>query len=331
MRIIADHLRASVFLLADGVVPGNLGQQYILRRLIRRLTLQAVNLGIKDFLAPRLVPVVIDIYQSRYPFLPAKQVAIINAFRQEEEKFARIISPARLMKNKAFLADIGKTSATRLEQLKQSAAFAFESLATTGIPYDFQLEQAKELGLVKNKQETSQFEQFFEAKKKEHQQKSRASLKKRFAGGLADKDPATVKLHTVAHLLQQALRQILGSHVTQAGSNITSERLRFDFTHDQKLTSQQLEQVEQLVNLKIEQNLPVTVKTASLSQARQEGALFFFADRYQDEIKIYSIGDFSKEVCGGPHVGSTGEIGSVRIKKQESVGQGKKRLYVVLV
>ena len=329
MRIIADHVRAAVFLLADGVVPANLGQGYVLRRLLRRAILQTINLGIKGESIAAIAPTAISLYQNRYPFLEKDQKDIIEVFREEEGKFGRLVSPSRLAKNKSGFEKIRKKGGSKMETIRRAANFAFDSLATTGIPYDFQLEQAKEVGIVKLKKGTKHFNKFFELKKQEHQKKSRASLKKRFAGGLSDRSSETIKLHTAAHLLHQALREILGTHVQQSGSNIAPERLRFDFTHEKKLTDEEIKRIEVLINQKVEENLTIDLKTMSLEEAEKGGALAFFADRYQDEVKVYFIGDFSKEVCGGPHVSSTKEIGNVKKKKQESIGAGKRRLYLV--
>jgi len=329
MRIVADHVRAVVFLLADGVVPSNLGQGYILRRLLRRAVLQAVNLEVKGEPVAAIAPVAISLYQKRYPFLRRNQKNIIEILRGEERKFSQLISPSRLAKNKLGFEKIKERGGSGMEIIRRAADFAFDSLATTGIPYDFQLEQAKEVGIIKLKEKIDQFNKFFELKKWEHQRKSRVSLRKRFAGGLSDQNLETIKLHTTAHLLHQALREVLGTHVQQSGSNITPERLRFDFIHEQKLTGEEIEKIEALVNRKIKEDLVVGFETMSLEKAGKEGALAFFTDRYKDRIKVYSIGDFSKEVCGGPHVSSTGEIGRVKIKKQESIGVDRRRLYLV--
>ena len=162
---------------------------------------------------------------------------------------------------------------------------------------------------------------------KEHQQKSKASLEKKFAGGLADHSEQVTKLHTATHLLHQALRQVLGESIHQVGSNITPERLRFDFTHPEKLTPEQLKEVEGLINKQIKKDLPLKMEIMSLEEAKKQGALAFFTDKYGDQVKVYKIGDFSHEVCGGPHVDSLRQIGSVKIVKEEAVGTGRRRIY----
>jgi alanyl-tRNA synthetase len=204
-----------------------------------------------------------------------------------------------------------------------SAADAFDLFETFGFPLPFTVELAREQGLAMD-------EAGFEALYKAHQEISRRGMEQKFKGGLADHTEETTRLHTATHLLHQALRQVLGPTVRQMGSNITSDRLRFDFSHSDKLTFEQIEQVEAIVNEQIAQDLPVSVEVMPLPQALESGALAFFGEKYGDQVKVYSIGPFSKEVCGGPHVMHTGTLGHFKITKQESVGQGIRRVRAIL-
>ncbi|MCG2685811.1 alanine--tRNA ligase-related protein, partial [Candidatus Parcubacteria bacterium] len=199
----------------------------------------------------------------------------------------------------------------------------FDLYQTYGFPLELTKEMAGERGLVVDEEG---FAQAFA----EHQEKSRAGLDKKFAGGLADQSETVTKYHTATHLLHSALRQVLGEQVQQKGSNITPERLRFDFSHPEKLTDEEIKQVEDLVNQKIKENLPVEVETMSLAKAEKQGALAFFGQKYGDQVKVYSIGSFSGEVCGGPHVGATGKLGKFKILKEKSVGRGLRRIRAVL-
>jgi alanyl-tRNA synthetase len=301
MRIMADHSKAATFLIADGVIPSNKEQGYVLRRLIRRAINKAKTIGYDNYFRPLLAEV-IKIYDDIYPELSQKKEIIYKTFEDEESKYSQTINRAR----KIFLKISGKISAKE----------AFNLYATYGLSP----QQLKDKGYQFNQQE---FDKIF----KKHQEISRANIKKKFAGGLADHSKEVTKLHTITHLLHQALRQILGEGVHQVGSNITPERLRFDFTYPEKLTPQQIREVEDLVNQQIQKDLAVKMETMSLDEAKKKGALAFFADKYGEKVKVYSIGNFSQEVCGGPHVDSLGEIGSVKIIKEEAVGAGRRRIY----
>lgn len=315
MRIIADHLRAATFLIADGVTPSNVEQGYVLRRLIRRAIRLGRNLGIKGNFVNQIAKKAIVCYQDEYSHLQQSEKEITNQLALEEEKFSRALNRG--------LREIDK-----LKVLDGKIAFYFYE--TYGIPLEMTQEIAQERG---QKVDRKAFEKEF----KKHQELSRKGAKKKFAGGLANHSLTVTKLHTATHLLHQALRDVLGTHVGQVGSNITPERLRFDFTHPKALTKAEICQVEKIINDKTRQDLPVKMEIMSLREAKEKGALAFFAQKYGQKVKVYFIGDsaksgqvFSCEVCGGPHVSSTGEIGSVKIIKEQPVGAGKRRIYAIL-
>ena len=310
MRVIADHLRAATFLLADGILPANVDQGYVLRRLIRRAVRAGRELGLQSSFGSRIVGEVVALYGQQYPFLVQKEKQICADLEKEEVKFFQAIAAGQ----KAF-AKLAKNKTLSGEQ----AFFLYE---TYGLPWEIVADLAAEAKIDLD-------EAGFKEALKKHQQTSRACLEKRFCGGLADHSAAEIAFHTTTHLLHQALRQTLGDHVHQAGSNITPERLRFDFVHPQKLTPAEVTAVEKIVNTQIDAKLPVKMEIMSLEEAEKKGALAFFKEKYGEKVKVFSIGDFSREVCGGPHVGNTGEINHVKITKQENVGAGRRRLYAV--
>ena len=314
MRIIADHLRAATFVIAEGIAPSNVDRGYVLRRLIRRAIRHARLLGIKEDFTPRIAQIVVGDYGKIYPALVRNQAKIFYELNQEEEKFGKTL--------KKGLKKFEKT----ISQLKENTLpgeEVFHLYDTFGFPFELTCELAKERGL---KVDEAGFKKALAA----HQEKSRAGAAKKFVGGLAERGVETTKLHTATHLLHQALRDVLGSHVRQAGSNITPQRLRFDFNHPKKLTEKEVKDIEKIVNQKIAADLPVKFGIMSLEEARKQGALAFFGEKYPEKIKVYFIGSYSKEVCGGPHVSSTGELGRVKIIKSESIGSGIQRIYAVL-
>ncbi|MCX6724626.1 MAG: alanine--tRNA ligase, partial [Candidatus Shapirobacteria bacterium] len=296
MRIIADHLRAAIFALADGVNPSNVEAGYVVRRLIRRSIRYGQQLGIKSLFTFKVAEKIIVDYQKEYPHLKKNQDLILNQLQQEEEKFQKALDKGLKEFKKTIASDlIDKTK-------KIPGQTVFHLYETYGFPWELTAELAKEKGLAVDQEE------FFKFQKK-HQEKSKASLAKKFAGGLADHSEKVTKLHTATHLLHQALRQVLGENVRQVGSNITPERLRFDFIHPEKLIPEQIKQIEDLVNDQITKDLAVKMEMMSLNEAKKQGALAFFTDKYTNQVKVYTIGGFSKEVCGGPHVTSLGQIG----------------------
>ena len=317
-RVVADHARGAVFMAADGVVPSNLEQGYILRRLIRRAVRYGRRLGINDPFISDLLHSVIKIYQDEYPHLKGAKNQVLSELVSEEKRFAKTLEKGLSEFNKLVIsAPVAKAN-------KLSGKLAFRLYETYGFPLELTQEMASEKGLAVDIGG-------FKKAQRQHQKKSRASLGKKFAGGLADHSEIVTKLHTATHLLHQALRQVLGDHVKQVGSNITPERLRFDFIHPEKVTEAEIEQIESIINKQIKADLPVKMKMMSPEEAKKKGALALFAQKYGQKVKAYSIGKFSFEVCGGPHVNSTGEIGGVRIFKEKVVGAGRRRLYAKLI
>ena len=318
-RIVADHLRTATFILGDprgGVKPGNLGANYVLRRLIRRAVRYAKLLGIGPGFARVLAEVVIDNYRHVYPELEEKRAFILAELVAEEERFEKTLSAGQREFDKvaAALRQHGQT--------QLSGRTAFKLYDTYGFPLEMTEELAAEQGLAVDRAG-------YEAAFSKHQELSRQN-DATFKGGLADHGEATTRLHTATHLLQKALQIVLGDHVQQKGSNITPERLRFDFTHGEKMTPGQLAEVERIVNEQIQRNLPVTMETMTIEEARAGGAMALFTAKYGEQVKVYSAGDFSKEVCGGPHAASTGELGRFRIQKEESSSAGVRRIKAVL-
>ncbi len=319
MRIIADHTRTSVFILGDqkGIAPSNVGQGYILRRLIRRAVRHAKKLGINKPFLSELSKIVISQYETPYPELAEHKAFIDHELVKEEEKFSDTLVKGEREFEK-MLPNLLKGNSRVI-----SGRLAFKLYDTYGFPIELTEELAKENGF------TVDIKGFNEAFEK-HQELSRAGAEQQFKGGLADHSELTTALHTATHLLHAALRKVLGTHVGQKGSNITAERLRFDFTHPEPMTKEQLKEVEDLVNEQIKRDLPVTVETMTLDEARKSGAIAFFDSKYGEKVTVYTIGDFSKEVCGGPHVTHTGDMGHFRILKEQSSSAGVRRIKAVL-
>jgi len=319
MRIIADHLRAAVFILADGIQPGNKEQGYILRRLIRRSVRQGELLGLPAGFSGEIGAAVIanrGNYAGEYPELANKKM-IISGLVDEEQRFRLTLRRGlrELEKMARKLAD-GKS---RIMAGKD----AFYLYETFGFPPEL---IGEELERFKLKVDLEGFGR----ERKKHQQISRQAAKGHFKSGLADSDPQSVAYHTATHLLQAALRRILGDRVRQMGSNITQERLRFDFSYSRPLAAAEIEKIENLVNQQIAAKLPVERLMMPFSKSQKMGALAFFRDRYPEKVSVYKIGNFSIEVCRGPHVSNTGELarfGKFHIKKQESCGMGCRRIY----
>ena len=316
--IIADHLRAATFIIADGVTPSNVEQGYICRRLIRRAVRSGHELGIAGTFTAEVAQAVITRYGSIYPELHQRQVTILNELTREEERFERTLAKGlrELQKLEERLRQRGKTVL--------SGEAVFRLFDTFGFPPTLTAELARERGLSTDMEG---FNTLF----KQHQERSRQANQEKFAGGLADHSARTTQLHTATHLLQQALRDVLGPHVHQMGSNITPQRLRFDFSHPRKLSLEEIRQVEEIVNQQIQRDLPVRMEVMPLQQALDQGALAFFGERYGDMVNVYKIGDYSMEVCGGPHVQHTGGMGHFRIIKAESIGQGVQRIRADLI
>jgi len=304
-RIIADHLRAASAVMSEGIEPSNKLQGYVVRRLVRRAVFHLSALGVKA-----LSLSISKISKALWP-------KVSGAMAQESERFEKALARGT------------STLARRLETSGEiDGKFAFDLYQSEGFPLELTLEILKEKGKGFSEDEKKTFEKEFE----NHKEKSRTASAGMFKGGLADSSREVTKFHTATHLLHAALRKVLGEHVSQKGSNITAERLRFDFSHPDKLTDQEIKKVEDMVNEQIKKDLPVSFETKTLREATGEGALHFFGERYGKDVKVYTVGDpngewFSKEVCGGPHVAKTGEIGSVRILRQEKVGSDVVRIY----
>ncbi len=317
-RIIADHLRAATFIIADGVAPSNVEQGYICRRLIRRAVRGGHELGLPAGFTAQVARVVIERYGRAYPELAARQETILGELEREEERFGQTLQRGlrEFQKLEDGLRQQGETVIP--------GEAVFRLFDTFGFPPTLTAELANERGLVAD---LAGFNNLF----KQHQERSRAANEGKFAGGLADHSERTTQLHTATHLLQQALRDVLGTHVHQMGSNITPERLRFDFSHPKKLTPDEIQRVEEIVNREIERDLHTQMEVMPLQQALDAGALAFFGERYGELVKVYSIGDYSKEVCGGPHVQQTAGMGRFKITKAENIGQGVQRVRADLI
>ena len=318
-RIIADHMRTSVFILGDpkgGVKPGNVGANYVLRRLIRRSVRYAKMLGIASGYTRALAEVIIDNYKHVYPELESNRQTIIEELSAEEGRFEKTLAAGQREFDKvaAALKQHGQTML--------SGRTAFKLYDTYGFPLDFTRELAEEQGLAVD-------EKGYEAAFKKHQELSKQG-DATFKGGLSDNSAVTTRLHTATHLLHKALQTVLGPHALQKGSNITPERLRFDFAHPEKMTPEQVKQVESIVNEQIKRNLPVTMSMMTLDEAKAKGAIALFAGKYDEQVKVYAAGDFSMEVCGGPHVENTGELGGFKILKEESSSAGVRRIKAVV-
>ncbi|WP_055666050.1 alanine--tRNA ligase [Desnuesiella massiliensis] len=317
-RIIADHIRAACFIITDGVLPGNMDQSYILRRLIRRAVRYMRKLEINPDNICRLATVVINSLRHMYGELEKNEENIINILQEEKDKFMTTLEKgeARLYK---ILEGLKKENINIL-----NAKTVFNLYDTYGFPPEITGELAKENGVEIDLQG---FKELF----KNHQELSRQGAAEKFKGGLADDTSETIALHTATHLLHRALQLVLGEHAKQKGSNITKERLRFDFTHGQKLTSQELKTVEDIVNNAIKRSMSITCEEIPYEKAKESGAEGLFANKYGEVVKVYTIGDFSKEICGGPHVENTSELGYFKIVKEESVASGVRRIKAVLL
>ena len=316
-RIVADHVRAACFVLAEGIRPGNTDQPYVLRRLLRRAVRYGRELGMHPGALAAVSEAVISSMADVYPVLVGQANAICGAIEEEEGRFQRTLQRGERFFQKAA------QSAYAQNQQQITGPDAFHLYDTYGFPLELTEESALEQGLSVDRQG-------FQAAFEQHQQQSRQGAAARFRGGLAERSPQTTRLHTATHLLHAALREVLGPHVEQRGSNITAERLRFDFSHSARLTPEQIAAVQALVNGHIQANLPIEWQEMSLEEARIAGAIGLFGERYGERVKVYAIGDASREICGGPHVEHTSELGHFRITKEEAVGAGLRRIKAVL-
>ena len=319
MRVVADHLRAAVFILADprAVRPSNTDQGYVLRRLIRRAVRSGMKLGIEGFFTVKIADVIIENYKDVYTELARNFDFIRAELQKEEDKFHSTLGAGEreFAKMLARLQNEGSTQLT--------GEMTFKLYDTYGFPLEMTKDLAAENGLEVD-------EAGYEAKFKEHQEKSRAGAAQKFHGGLADDHEETVKLHTATHLLHEALRDIVGDHVYQQGSNITQQRLRFDFTNPERLTDEQRAEVEARVNEAIQADVPIHYEMMTVDEAKERGAIGLFPDRYDEKIKVYCMDKYSTEICGGPHVAHTGVLGKFKIKKEQSCAAGIRRIKAVV-
>ncbi|HKM09251.1 MAG TPA: alanine--tRNA ligase [Candidatus Methanomethylophilaceae archaeon] len=314
-RIISDHVRAATFIMGDGVSPARDGQGYILRRLIRRASRYLSSLGVDDVVMSDICRVVIDDYMDTYPELDRNREQILNNMESEERRFHSTLSKG--LRRFDEMIEGCETGSTL------DGAQVFRLFDTFGFPIELTKELAEEKGLVVDVND-------FDLRFKEHQEKSRAGAEQKFKGGLADDSEETTKLHTATHLLNAALRKIVDPEISQRGSNITAERLRFDFNFDRKVTPEEQREVEDYINKIIEMDLPLVCEEMSYEDARERDAVGVFDDKYGDKVLVYSIGDISCEICGGPHVKRTGELEGFKIKKEESSAAGVRRIRAVV-
>ncbi len=315
MRIIADHLRATVFIIADGVEPGNKEAGYVLRRLIRRSIRHGKILGIEQNFCQDIAQTVLDNQENLagfYPELNQNKNRILEIIGIEETKFRKTLNRGLIEINKLII-----------HKKNLSGKEAFNLYQSYGFPSELIEEELKKNGLSLDIVE-------FNQSKEEHTKQSQTLSAGKFKSGLADNSEIITKYHTATHLLHASLRKILGHHVQQSGSNITSERLRFDFSHTEKLNPDQLEKITNLINQQIENKLTVTKEEKHFIDAQKEGALAFFGTKYPKIVTVYKMGDFSQEVCTGPHATNTGTLGTFKIIKEESAGSGKRRIYAIL-
>ncbi len=324
-RIIADHIKGAVFLISEDILPSNVERGYILRRILRRAIRYGKLLNLpKNFLIS-LAPKAVEIYQDVYPEIKSQDADILTVIQNEEEKFERTLEEGEKIVDKIIKNELGKIGGKEAFNLYQSYGF----------PIEITIEDLRNRGVNFDEEE---LRRAFEEELKRHQEVSRAGAEKKFVGGLVDHSEKTIKYHTAAHLMLAALRKVLGPEIYQKGSNITAERLRFDFSYPQKMTAEEIKEVEDIVNQKIKEDLEVICEEMSLEEAKGKGAMGVFENKYGERVKVYTIGNssasseppFSREICGGPHVKKTSELGKFKIIKEESSAAGVRRIRAVL-
>ena len=315
-RIIADHMRTSNFIMGDdrGVSPANVDQGYVLRRLIRRAVRYGMEIGMPDGFTGEIAKVIIEQYKDVYPELKRNEAFVLEQLALEETRFAKTLKQG----NREF-----EKLAQRVKDGRIDGESAFHLYDTYGFPVEMTCELAKDAGL------TVDMEGFKECFKK-HQATSQAGAEQRFKGGLADHSAQSARLHTATHLLHAALRKVLGDEVAQKGSNITAERLRFDFSFGRKMTKEEIAEVERLVNEAIDAHAPIVCEEMTVPEAKAQGAIGLFANKYGENVKVYTMGSYSKEICGGPHATNTGDLKSFKIQKEESSSAGVRRIKAVI-
>ena len=316
-RIVAEHLRSSMMIILDGGIPSNVDRGYILRRLIRRMTRRLRKLQIDTNQISTLINISIDAQKELYPELETNKERIKTVIIEEINKFEKTLERGEREFNKI----VNKLKAENKDTI--SGQDLFTLYETYGFPPEVTQDLAEEQGI---KIDNTEFDRLF----KEHQEKSRMGSEQKFKGGLSGNGEMETKYHTATHLLNAALKQVIGKDVHQKGSNITPERMRFDFSCDHKLTDEEKKQVEDLVNKWINEDLPVTIEEMSKEDAIKSGAECMFIEKYPDIVTVYSIGDVSKELCGGPHVKNTKVLGTFKIKKEEACSAGVRRIKAIL-
>lgn len=327
MRVIADHLRAATFLAVDGVAPSNKTQGYVMRRLMRRAIRFAFELGVEQGLCEQIVPVIIDLYREDFPEIAEREQDVIGVLVREEKAFRQTLRKGLREFEKLF------DQSAHHHHSQGQAVFMLHD--TFGFPYELTLEEIYKRGIELDENWRKDFDEAMA----EQKSRSQTAAKGTFKGGLADHSEITTKYHTATHLMYKALRNVLGDHVIQRGSNITAERLRFDFSHTEKVTPEQLAEVEKIVNEQIEKDWPVSWREEITSEVLGK-VLGAFGDRYGDKVKIYTVGDpdgehYSREICGGPHVEHTGALAEggkrFKIQKEEASSAGVRRIKAVLL
>ena len=315
-RIIADHMRTSTFIMGDdrGVSPANVDQGYVLRRLIRRAVRYGMEIGMPEGFTGEIAKVIIEQYKDVYPELKRNEAFVLDQLALEETRFAKTLKQG----NREF-----EKLAQRMKDSRIDGESAFHLYDTYGFPVEMTCELAKDAGL------TVDMEGFKECFKK-HQATSQAGAEQRFKGGLADHSAQSARLHTATHLLHAALRKVLGDEVAQKGSNITAERLRFDFSFGRKMTKEEIAEVERLVNEAIDAHAPIVCEEMTVPEAQAQGAIGLFTSKYGENVKVYTMGPYSKEICGGPHATNTGDLKSFKIQKEESSSAGVRRIKAVI-
>ena len=347
VRIIADHLRAAVMIMGDnlGIAPSNVDQGYVVRKLIRRSIRHGRVLSIENNFCSDIAGIIVDIFKEVYPEIKKNKDFVLDEIEKEEYEFRKKMEMGLKIfdkKHPIFLEEykegepIPEITKKDRDDFTISGKEAFDLYQTHGFPLELTIEEAKKRNLSVDEKE-------FEQEMKKHQELSRQGAEQKFKGGLADASEQTKKLHTATHLLQAALRKVLGTHVEQKGSNITAERLRFDFSYSDKMTEEQKKQVEDLVNAAIAKDYPILCQEMTVEEAKAKGAMGLFEHKYGERVKVYTVGDlnskpkadpssstFSMEICGGPHVGHTGELGHFSIKKEEASSAGVRRIKAIL-
>ena len=315
-RIIADHMRTATFIMGDdrGVSPSNVDQGYVLRRLIRRAVRYGMGIGMPEGFTGEVAKVIIEQYKDVYPELKRNEAFVLEQLSLEESRFARTLKQG----NREFEKLVEKVQDGQIDGVS-----AFHLYDTYGFPVEMTEELARERGL------TVDMDGFHDCFRR-HQATSQAGAEQRFKGGLADNSEQSARLHTATHLLHAALRKVLGPEVAQKGSNITAERLRFDFSFGRKMTKEELAEVERLVNEAIQSHTPITCEEMTVAQAKEQGAIGLFESKYGEKVKVYTMGPYSKEICGGPHAQNTGDLVSFKIKKEESSSAGVRRIKAVI-